>query len=64
MRKTVKAPPAASFTELEKAPRLRDGEEVPPWFGLFKAYADRVKRHDMDSIRRSIVAGIAKDRDL
>jgi hypothetical protein len=63
-RKPVTAPRGASLTESEKTVRLRDGEEVPLWFGMFKAYADRVKRHDMDSIRRSIAAGLVKERGL
>jgi hypothetical protein len=43
---------------------LFDGQPPPPWFGVFKKYADRMADHDMDSIRRSIAAGIVKERDL
>ena len=40
------------------------GEPPPSWFGIFKRYADRVANHDMESVRRSIGAGIVKERDL
>lgn len=47
----------------EKAAELFDGEAPPAWFGMFKKYADRVADHDMESIRRSIAAGIVKERN-
>ena len=45
-------------------PRLLDGEPLPAWFGVLEKYARRVPRHDMESIRQSIAAGITKERDL
>jgi hypothetical protein len=44
--------------------QLLAGEPVPTWFGALEKYARRVKRKDMDAIRESIAAGIARERDL
>ena len=37
-------------------PRRRDAA-TPSWFGAAKRYADRVRKHDMDSVRESIARG-------
>jgi hypothetical protein len=37
------------------------GREVPKWFGAARKYAQRVDRHDIDSIRRSIAHGRVHD---
>ena len=58
------APGASVKKEAEKEADLFDGEPPPAWFGMFKKYADRVADHDMESIRRSIAAGIVKERNL
>ncbi len=51
-----------SLTRLPERVEVLDGEPVPAWFGVFEDYAQRVERHDMDSIRRSIAAGLARER--
>jgi len=33
-------------------------EMLPPWFGIARPYASKVKRHDMEAVRESI----ARDR--
>jgi len=43
--------------------RLAEGEPAPPWFGALRKYAQRVERHDMDSIRESIARGIVRERN-
>ncbi|MEP7011121.1 MAG: hypothetical protein ABJC13_12420 [Acidobacteriota bacterium] len=48
----------------EKDTERLGGEPPPAWFGMFKKYAGRVADHDMESIRRSIAAGIVKERNL
>jgi hypothetical protein len=45
-------------------PALLDGEPLPPWFGALRKYARQAQHHDMESIRRSIAAGVAKERGL
>lgn len=32
-------------------------QKLPPWFGVAHAYAAKVKRHDMASVRESIAQG-------
>jgi hypothetical protein len=58
------APEVSGPKGTESESDLFDGQPPPSWFGVFKKYADRVADHDMDSIRRSIAAGIVKERDL
>lgn len=60
----MEAPKASGQEGPEKEAQLFDGEPPPAWFGVFKKYADRVADHDMESIRRSIAAGIVKERNL
>ncbi len=50
--------------ESEKKVRSSQDEPTPTWFGVFKKYADKVPVHDMESIRKSVAAGIAKDLGL
>jgi hypothetical protein len=45
-------------------PRLLDGEPLPSWFGVLEKYVRPAKPNDMESIRQSIAAGIAEERDL
>lgn len=40
-----------------QAPQRAEGD--PPWFGLARAYASKVTRHDIATIRASIAAGRA-----
>jgi hypothetical protein len=47
------AAPASRPAEARQQP-------LPPWFGIANAYAVKVKRHDMSSIRSSITTGKAK----
>ncbi|HXU29030.1 MAG TPA: hypothetical protein VN851_00495 [Thermoanaerobaculia bacterium] len=54
---------SAKGTEKSES-ELFDGQPSPPWFGVFKEYADRVADHDMASIRQSIAAGIVEERGL
>ncbi len=51
-------------TAAEKAARVFEGREIPPWFGVLEKYARRVERHDMEAIRESIARGIAKEHGL
>lgn len=62
--KQREVPEVSGQTGTENESELFDGQPPPSWFGVFKKYADRVADHDMDSIRRSIAAGIVKERDL
>jgi hypothetical protein len=40
---------------LRPAPSASDApQKLPPWFGVANAYAAKVKRHDMASVRESI----------
>ena len=40
-------------------------EEAPSWFGCLNKYVKNAKgRHDMESIRKSIAKGIARERNL
>lgn len=48
----------------QQGARLLDGEPLPTWFGVLEKYARRVKQTDMESIRKSIAAGITAERDL
>lgn len=41
---------------------LIDGEPIPLWFGVFRDYSQRVEKHDMESIRKSIAEGLARER--
>ena len=38
-------------------PVLVHGRPAPAWFGAARKYAQRVKRHDLASVRRSIARG-------
>ena len=38
-------------------PVLAHGRPPPAWFGAVRKYAQRVKRHDLTSVRRSIACG-------
>jgi hypothetical protein len=38
----------------EEAPLSRKTETLPPWFGVVMPYASKVKRHDMEAVRKSI----------
>ena len=40
---------------------LAGGRPAPAWFGAARKYARRVNRHDMTSVRRSIVRGRARE---
>ncbi len=60
----MEAPELSGQTVPEKDMERFGGEPTPAWFGMFKKYADRVADHDIESIRRSIAAGIVKERNL
>lgn len=45
-------------------PSTLDGEPLPSWFGALGKYTRQAKRHDMESVRHSIAAGLAKDLGL
>jgi hypothetical protein len=49
---------------VRREPLLLDGEPLPSWFGILGKHARQVQRTDMESIRESIAAGIAAERDL
>lgn len=56
-------PPRASEGQQEAGVSATlDEEPLPPWFGALRKYASRVKQHEMDAIRESIAAGIARER--
>ena len=38
-----------------------EGKPTPPWFGTLGKYTRHAEKHDMESIRQSIAAGLAKD---
>lgn len=38
-----------------------DIEPLPVWFGALRKYARRTSRHDMEAIRESIAAGVARE---
>ncbi|MDD4869339.1 MAG: hypothetical protein PHR77_02170 [Kiritimatiellae bacterium] len=38
----------------ENAQPSRKTRKLPPWFGIARSYASKVKRHDMDAVRESI----------
>ena len=40
------------------------GRPAPAWFGAARKYAQRVKRHDLNSVRRSIARGRAHETPL
>jgi hypothetical protein len=42
-------------------PGLIPGQPVPAWFGALRRYAQRVNRHDLTSVRRSIAKGRAHE---
>ncbi len=43
----------------KEAPVSAQNSSTPAWFGAARPYAQRVKRHDVTSIRRSIARGRA-----
>lgn len=45
-------------------PTQLDGEPLPTWFGALRKYTRSSQRHDMESIRESIAAGLAKEHGL
>lgn len=45
-------------------PSQLDGEPLPAWFGALGKYTRNAKRHDMEAIRESIAAGLAKEHGL
>ena len=45
-------------------PVLVQSRPVPAWFGAVRKYAQRVNRHDLTSIRRSIAQGRAHESIL
>ena len=45
-------------------PALVHNRPVPAWFGAARKYAQRVKRHDLTSVRRSIARGRAQAPSL
>ncbi len=47
----------------EGSPQI-DGESAPEWFGVLRSFAQGVKRHDMETVRKNIARGIAADRSL
>ncbi len=58
-------PPRASEDQQDAGTsRTRDEDPMPPWFGVLRKYARRVQQHDMDAIRKSIAAGVARERGL
>jgi hypothetical protein len=40
-----------------QTPSISEGQPVPSWFGGARRYGQRVQRHDMTAVRRSIVRG-------
>jgi hypothetical protein len=46
-------------TELAQTPLQAAGGPLPGWFGAARKYAQRVARHDMVAVRRSIAQGRA-----
>jgi hypothetical protein len=38
------------------------GEPVPPWFGVLRKRARRVREHDLEAIRESVARGVAAER--
>lgn len=67
MRKIVEGPEAklAAQRGRERASRkVLAGISFPRWYGVLRKYARRVEQHDMDAIRRSIAAGVARERGL
>ena len=45
-------------------PVLVADRPAPAWFGAARKYARRVKRHDLDSVRRSITRGRARENGM
>lgn len=55
----------SSATRTQSAePTQLDGEPLPAWFGALRKYTRSAQRHDMESIRESIAAGLAKEHGL
>lgn len=55
---------ADATTRPHAEPSQLDGEPLPAWFGALGKYTRNAKRHDMESIRESIAAGLAKEHGL
>lgn len=41
-----------------------DAEHIPSWFGMLRKHAAHVNEHDLESIRKSVARGMAKERKL
>lgn len=66
-RRYVSASEPASRPEAGPSPSgagSEAGEARPPWFGRFRKLAQGAERHDLEAIRSSIAAGLARERGL
>jgi hypothetical protein len=45
---------------VREAPASEAPQSLPPWFGVASAYAHKVKRHDLASVRASIAKARAQ----
>ena len=62
-RQYIEGATAARPTTQETKKRARRvAESPPPWFGMLRKHARRVRAHHMDAIRQSIALGLTRER--
>jgi len=60
----IRAITISLFSEWVEAPAptpKKKTEKIPAWFGSLRHYAEKVEKHDMESIRASIAKGRRKE---